>query len=747
VSHSPTAETNSIGDPYRQGWEALFEMLYTGGSFSGRERNCCFLNRGELPFADISAVAGFDFADDGRALGLVDWDHDGALDVWSVNRSAPRARFLHNVVPSNNRFLAILLEGSTCNRDAIGARVELYLASDEQPRWIQTVRAGEGYLAQSTKWLHFGLGTSKDPMRVIVRWPGGEAEEFLELQPNSRVRLVQGSGALDSMEPRAEIELKPSRLETPQESEAARIVLAGRVPLAALDYQEFEGPRRNIPLGDRPLIINLWATWCTPCLKELKEWNAAEKRIRESGLNVLALSVDESDKHQAAQTLLRDQFQWQFDSGLATPELVNALNMVLRGLLDNKRPMPVPTTFLIDGRGRLAAIYKGAADLEQLLEDASHLDLSTDEIFLSALPFPGRWIERPTAGPLTQLAIADQLIKAGDIDEGQFYLSSLVDSTGISTLPEDAEARAALANPQFNLGIRFAVAGRQEEAIAALYRALDLRPDFPEAHFNLALALQEQNNLTQAIHHFQQAVRLKPEFAEAHYNLGHALFASKKHQQAISHYRLAIEILPKYSKAHFGLGRALLVSGQLPESIEQLKQAVSLAPDFVEAQYQLGNALMINGQAELAIDSYRHAIALNPDHPQMRYNLGVALVGQGAAREACREFREAIRIDPSYIAASNGLARSLATLPDPSAEEANEALAVAKEAAESSDNKNVAILDTLAAAFAAVDDFQQAIVTVESAIQLAEGADEKTISQLRNRLESYRRGERLTTSR
>ena len=79
-------------------------MTSQGVSWSGRERNCAFLNTGRRRFANISAVSGFDFLDDGRGLALCDWDHDGDLDVWVTNRNAPRVRFLRNDVPAGRRF-------------------------------------------------------------------------------------------------------------------------------------------------------------------------------------------------------------------------------------------------------------------------------------------------------------------------------------------------------------------------------------------------------------------------------------------------------------------------------------------------------------------------------------------------------------------------------------------------------------------------------------------------------------------
>ena len=81
---------------YRLGWNALNRLLQQDRSFSGHERNCAFLNSGNGQFVDVSAASGLDFADDGRAVGLVDWDFDGDIDFWIANRSAPQLRFLRN---------------------------------------------------------------------------------------------------------------------------------------------------------------------------------------------------------------------------------------------------------------------------------------------------------------------------------------------------------------------------------------------------------------------------------------------------------------------------------------------------------------------------------------------------------------------------------------------------------------------------------------------------------------------------
>ena len=178
MSRSPTEKSTSAEIfAYDKGWAAVNRLIRAGRSFSGRERNCCFLNVGQTRFANISSSVDLNLADDGRGLSATDWDWDGRVDFWVTNRNGPRVRFLKNEYASGFDFLALRLVGTQSNRDAIGARVQLFLEGQTQPL-IRTVYTGVGYISQSTKWLHFGLGREATVARVVVRWPGGETETF-----------------------------------------------------------------------------------------------------------------------------------------------------------------------------------------------------------------------------------------------------------------------------------------------------------------------------------------------------------------------------------------------------------------------------------------------------------------------------------------------------------------------------------------------------------------------------------------
>ena len=206
----------------------LDRMIDEGRSFSGNERNCCFLNTGTGRFATISRVSGLDSLDDSRAVALVDWDQDGDVDMWVSNRNAPRLRLLRNDSTKNQHYLALRLQGRSpgTNRDAIGARVELLSGELESRPLVRTLRAGEGFLSQSSKSLHFGLGSMERIDGVRVRWPGGDVEEFVGMEVDQFYLLVQGSGKAQRLNRRSsKVALAPAE-QTP-----APLTRTARVPL------------------------------------------------------------------------------------------------------------------------------------------------------------------------------------------------------------------------------------------------------------------------------------------------------------------------------------------------------------------------------------------------------------------------------------------------------------------------------------------------------------------------------------
>jgi enediyne biosynthesis protein E4 len=121
-----------------------------------------------------------------RAAAVSDFDGDGRLDLM-VNNFNDTPYYFKNKLPKKNYF-AFRLQGTKSNRDAIGAVVKLYTGKEIMTRQVQP--AG-GYLAQSSKTLHFGLGDRKEIDRVEILWPSGKRQTIPNPAINQRVDVVE----------------------------------------------------------------------------------------------------------------------------------------------------------------------------------------------------------------------------------------------------------------------------------------------------------------------------------------------------------------------------------------------------------------------------------------------------------------------------------------------------------------------------------------------------------------------------
>ncbi|MHC4092362.1 MAG: tetratricopeptide repeat protein [Planctomycetota bacterium] len=278
----------------------------------------------------------------------------------------------------------------------------------------------------------------------------------------------------------------------------------------------------------------------------------------------------------------------------------------------------------------------------------------------------------------------------------------------------------------------------------ALWRDTLLKnPNCWLAHNNLGVALEADDKPHEAISHYHHALEATPGFvsnlARTHQNLGGVLRSQGRLDEALAQWREMLKLDPDYSKAHFNIGIILQAQNRLNDAIAHFRRAVRGQPHSVLARCKLGDALCAQGEYEEAIGQYRQAQRFRPDFPPAHYSLGNALIMMGQIDAGLAHLREVARLSPHRPAPLNDMAWILATHPDAKVRDERQALELAQRAAELAKYRDPAILDTLAAAYAAAGQFDRAVAVAERGLESASAARlENLASALRQRLALYR---------
>ncbi len=137
-----------------------------------------------------------DFGDEppGQSTGAAcaDFDLDGDLDLFIANKDV-YSLFYQNAT-NTERFIKFNLHGITSNRDAIGARVDIYRAGFfGQPDHLlgsRFINGGNGYLSFNDPVVHFGLDTLAN-LDVVVRFPSGKVLTEANLTPGRTYEIFE----------------------------------------------------------------------------------------------------------------------------------------------------------------------------------------------------------------------------------------------------------------------------------------------------------------------------------------------------------------------------------------------------------------------------------------------------------------------------------------------------------------------------------------------------------------------------
>jgi thiol-disulfide isomerase/thioredoxin len=130
---------------------------------------------------------------------------------------------------------------------------------------------------------------------------------------------------------------------------------AERGPPIALAFRDAQGSARGLEeLRGKVVLVNLWATWCAPCIKEMPALDRLQAKLGGEAFEVLAIAVDRQ-----GESVVRPFFE---KLGLASLALYmdpsNAASRVLAA-------PALPVSVLVDREGREIGRVLGAAEWDE----------------------------------------------------------------------------------------------------------------------------------------------------------------------------------------------------------------------------------------------------------------------------------------------------------------------------------------------------------------------------------------------
>ncbi|MFQ5790759.1 MAG: tetratricopeptide repeat protein [Acidobacteriota bacterium] len=226
----------------------------------------------------------------------------------------------------------------------------------------------------------------------------------------------------------------------------------------------------------------------------------------------------------------------------------------------------------------------------------------------------------------------------------------------------------------FGIGEIYAYQNAPGKAEKEFQEALRINPKLHPAYHHYGRLLLRAGRYEEAVEKLTRAVELDPRHAESHDQLAQAHEALHQTEKARQHYHQAIELDPLLANAFLHYGNFLMRRGDrregqellrqfhelraVEEKTRRLKAEVGFHPDDVQAKEKLSEHLIANQRYEEALRNAREFLASDPQVAEHYFLLGRAYLAMDRFMEAIRVLKEGLQLAPSSAEAHRNLGRA-----------------------------------------------------------------------------------------
>lgn len=279
--------------------------------------------------------------------------------------------------------------------------------------------------------------------------------------------------------------------------------------------------------------------------------------------------------------------------------------------------------------------------------------------------------------------------------------------------------------------------GELDNALSDANEAIRLNPPYFGGYLERGIVYRRTGSFDKAISDYDTTIRLNPNFARSYYDRAIACGLKGNHRQAIRDNTEAMRLNPNDPDFNYHRGVAYQAIGSLDKAVTDYNEAIRRAPKRFNNYCGRADVYEIMGQLDKASADYDQVLRLNPGDANGYIFRGYAHFAKGNYKAAAADFEMATRISPRDYDALVNLARFQATCPEDSLRNGKEALKKSLMACELNRWQSADAVDTLAAAYAEIGDFDRAAKYQMQAINMS-GTYGPEHRKMQERLELYR---------